>query len=119
MHLKILHFSSGLNMSGAVEKLIFTDLWNRYHQQFLGMKLVEIGAISISSCHHKPLFHCWKDIWCWKLPRHVVISENDRLHIYSLWEPVLCGDTYGESASLPLKLKKVNAESRNWRSQLS
>jgi hypothetical protein len=26
MHLKILHFSSGLKMSGAVEKLLFTYL---------------------------------------------------------------------------------------------
>jgi hypothetical protein len=26
MHLKILHFSSGLKMSEAVEKLLFTDL---------------------------------------------------------------------------------------------
>jgi hypothetical protein len=31
------------------------------------------------------LFHCWKDIWCWKLPCRVATSENDRLHIYSLW----------------------------------
>jgi hypothetical protein len=30
MHLKILHFSSGLKLSGAVEKLLFTYLWNIY-----------------------------------------------------------------------------------------
>jgi hypothetical protein len=33
MHLEILHFSSGLEMSGAVETLLFTYLWNTYHQQ--------------------------------------------------------------------------------------
>ncbi len=85
MHLKILHLSSGLKISGAVEKLRFTYLWNRYHQQIPGIKLIQIGAISILLCQHKPLFHCWKDIWCWKMPRRVATSENDRLHIYSLW----------------------------------
>jgi hypothetical protein len=47
MHLKILHLSSGLKMSGAVEKLLFTYLWNRYHQQIPGVKLIQEGAISI------------------------------------------------------------------------
>jgi hypothetical protein len=31
------------------------------------------------------MFHCWKHIWCWKLPCLVATSENDSLHIYSLW----------------------------------
>jgi hypothetical protein len=48
--------------------------------------LIQIGAISILLCQHKPLFHCWKDIWCWKLPCRLATSENDRLHIYSLWK---------------------------------
>jgi hypothetical protein len=30
MHLKILRLSRGLKMQGAVEKLLFTYLWNRY-----------------------------------------------------------------------------------------
>jgi hypothetical protein len=71
-------------MSGAVEKLLLTYLWNRYHEQIPVIKLIQIGAISILFGHHKPLFYCWKDIWCWKLPRRVATSENDRLHIYSL-----------------------------------
>jgi hypothetical protein len=29
------------------------------------------------------LFHCWKDIWFWKLPCRVATPENDRLRIYS------------------------------------
>jgi hypothetical protein len=85
MHLKILRFSSGLKMSGAVEKLRFTYLWNRYHKQIPAVKLLQIGAISILLCQHWPLFHCWKDIWCWKLPCREATSENDRLLIYSLW----------------------------------
>ncbi len=74
-------------MSGAVEKLLFTYyLWNRYHQQIPGIKLIQIGAISILAyARIKPLFHCWKDIWCWKPPCRVATSEKDRLHIYSLW----------------------------------
>ncbi len=71
-------------MSGAVEKLRFTYLWNRYHQQIPGIKMIQIGAISLLLCQHQPLFHCWKHIWCWKLPCRVATSENDRLHIYSL-----------------------------------
>jgi hypothetical protein len=47
MHLKKLHFISGLKMSGAVEKLLFTSLWNRYQEQIPGIKLIQIGAISI------------------------------------------------------------------------
>ncbi len=39
-------------MSGAVEKLRFTYLWNRYHQQIPGIKLIQIGAISIILCQH-------------------------------------------------------------------
>ncbi len=52
MHLKILHFSSGLKMSGAVEKLLFTNLWNRYHQQIPGINLIQICAISILLWQH-------------------------------------------------------------------
>jgi hypothetical protein len=52
MHLKILHFSIGLKISGAVEKLLFTYLWNRYRQQIPGIKLIQIGAISILVCQH-------------------------------------------------------------------
>ncbi len=77
MHLKMLHFSSGLKMSGAEEKLLFTYLWNRYHQQIPRINLIQIGAITILLCRHSPLFHCWKDIWCWKLPCRVTTSEND------------------------------------------
>ncbi len=71
-------------MSGAVEKLLFTYLWNRCHQQIPGIKLIQIGAIYILLCQNWPLFDCWKDIWCWKLPGRVATSENDRLHMYSL-----------------------------------
>ncbi len=39
-------------MSGAVEKLLFTYLWNGYHQQIPGIKLIQIGAISILLCWH-------------------------------------------------------------------
>jgi hypothetical protein len=84
MHLKILHFSSGLKTSGAVEKLLFTYLWNIYHQQIPGINLIQIGAISILLCQHLPLLRCWKDILCWQMPCRVATSENDRLHIYSL-----------------------------------
>ncbi len=52
MHLKILHFISGLKMPGAVEKLLFTYLWNRYHQQIPGITLIQIGAISFLLCQH-------------------------------------------------------------------
>jgi hypothetical protein len=93
MHLKILHFSSGLKMSGDVEKLCFTYLWNRYHQQIPGIKLIHIGAISVLLCQHYTSFHRWKDIWCWKLPYRVATSENDCLHIYSLWNFVIRSDT--------------------------
>jgi hypothetical protein len=67
-----------LKISMVVEKLIFTYLWNRYHQQIPGIKLIQIGAISIRLCQHEPMFHCWKDMRGLKLP------ENDGLHIYSL-----------------------------------
>jgi hypothetical protein len=47
--MKILHFSSGLKMSeAAVEKLLFTFMRNRYHQQIPGIKLIQIGAISMA-----------------------------------------------------------------------
>ncbi len=69
-------------MSRVVEKLLFTYVWNRYHHQIPGIKLIQIGAISILLC--QPLFHSWKDICGLKLPRRVAKSENDRLHIYSL-----------------------------------
>ncbi len=52
MHLKVLHFSSGLKMSEAEEKLLFTYLWNRYHQQIPGIKLIQTGAIPILLCQH-------------------------------------------------------------------
>jgi hypothetical protein len=52
MHLKIPHFSSGLKMSGDVAKLLITYLWNGYHQQIPGIKLIQIGAISILLCQH-------------------------------------------------------------------
>ncbi len=94
MHLKILHVSTGLKISGAVEKLLFSYLWNRYHQQISGIKLIQIGAISVLLCQHEPLFHCWKDICCcWKLPCRVATSENDRLHMYSLWHHRSCSDS--------------------------
>ncbi len=50
MHLKKLRLSSGLKMSEAVEKLLFTYLWNRHHQQIPGMKVIQIGAVSILLC---------------------------------------------------------------------
>jgi hypothetical protein len=34
-------------MSGAVEKLLFNNLCNRYNQQIPAIKLIQIGAISI------------------------------------------------------------------------
>jgi hypothetical protein len=52
MHLQILYFSSGLWISGAVEKLRFTNLWNRYRQQIPGIKLIQISAISILISQH-------------------------------------------------------------------
>jgi hypothetical protein len=52
VHLNILHFSSGLKISGAVEKLGFTHLWNRCHQRIPGIKLIQIGAIPILLCQH-------------------------------------------------------------------
>ncbi len=87
MHLKILHFSSGLKMSGAVEKLRFTYLWNRYHPQILGVKLISDRCNSHPLMPASTLVSLLKDIWCWKLPYicRVATSENDRLHIYSLW----------------------------------
>jgi hypothetical protein len=44
--------SRALKMSGAVEKLLCTYLLNRYHQQIPGIKLIQIGAISILLCQH-------------------------------------------------------------------
>jgi hypothetical protein len=96
---ELMNFSSGLKMSGAVENLPFIYLWNSYHQQIPGVQLIQRGAISILLCQHYSLFHCWKDIWCWKLPRHAATSENDRLHICSLCQKPTCGDTCGDSVS--------------------
>jgi hypothetical protein len=36
----------------AVEKLLFTYLWNKYHQQIPGIKFIHIGAISILLCQY-------------------------------------------------------------------
>jgi hypothetical protein len=44
MRIKILHFSSGLKMPGAVENLLFINFGNTYHQQIPGKKLILIGA---------------------------------------------------------------------------
>jgi hypothetical protein len=110
MHLKILHFSRRWKISGAVEKLLFTYLWNRYHEQIPGMKSIQIGTISILLCHHKRLFHCWKDIWCWKLPRRVATSEKDRLHIYSLWHFFSIIPLYAEI----IKTKFLDQPKRRW-----
>jgi hypothetical protein len=85
MHLKILRLRVSLNMSSVAEKLLFTDSGDRYHQQISGIKLIQIGAISILLCQHQSLLHCWKDICGLKLPRRVATSENDRLRIYSPW----------------------------------
>ncbi len=52
MHLKILHFSSALKISEAVEKLLFAYLWNKYNQQIPGIKSIQIGAISILLYQH-------------------------------------------------------------------
>jgi hypothetical protein len=40
--------------------------WTPSHL-LLGIKFIQIGAISILLCQHKPLFYCWKRICCWKL----------------------------------------------------
>ncbi len=53
MHLKILHFSSGLKyFRGCREAAIHLFVKNRYHQQIPGIKLIQIGAISILLCQH-------------------------------------------------------------------
>ncbi len=109
MHLKILHLRSGLKMSGVVEKLLFIYSWNRYHQQIPGINLIHIGATSILLCQHQPWFHCWKDIWCWKLPCLVSTSENDRLHIYSLWLKLGFG-TVTDSPTIDVKTVKSSWE---------
>jgi hypothetical protein len=86
MHLKILHLCIGLKMSRVVKKLLFTYLWNRYHQQIHYIKLIQIGTIPAFLCkHYKPLFHCWIDNFGLKLPSRVAASDNDHLHMYSLW----------------------------------
>ncbi len=51
MPLKFLRLSSGLKMSGAVDEL-FTYFWNSYPQQIPGIKLIQVGEISILSCQH-------------------------------------------------------------------
>jgi hypothetical protein len=58
-------------MSAAVEKLLFTYLWNRYHQQIPGKK------VNWDRCNFHPLMPALtlvsllEDIWCWKLPCRV------------------------------------------------
>jgi hypothetical protein len=72
--------------------------------------LIQIGAISILLCQHKPLFHCWKDICGLKLPRRVATSENDRLHIYILWYK-LCRIAWNTVHEIIPSLEKKDQES--------
>ncbi len=96
MHLKIVRLSSGLKMSGALEKLLFTYLWNRYNQQIPGINLIQVGAN-----RQHPCFTAGR-IWCWKLPCHVGTSENDCLHNYSL-----CGGLHDGRAQIHICSMKL------------
>ncbi len=90
MHLKILHFSSGLKMSGTVEKLLFTYLWSRYHQLNPGIKLIHREAALHLFVKQIPPTESWHQVDSYRCNSH---PDMPTLTLVSLLERYMVLET--------------------------
>jgi hypothetical protein len=69
----------------AVELHLFTSLQVRYHKWLPDIELIQMSAFLSFIFQDWPRFHCCKANRGLKLSRNSQTTENDHLHIYSLW----------------------------------